>query len=155
MPDVKALKIALTKFYGIGPHMARRVMARYSIHDTIKVGELTQSQITSLASFLSSPATSPRPFRTPFQPHHFPFSDMFRASSPENRDSERPIRNDHLSGLRIESELRREMLDNIVHHRVTGTYTGKRHAMALPVRGQRTKNNARTARKLNRIERKR
>jgi len=156
LPDGKALKIALTKFYGIGRHMAQRVMARYSIHDTIKVGELTQSQITSLASFLSSPATSPRPFRTPYQPHLDSLGDRLRVPSmSEKRVWEHPVHNDHLSELRIESELRRERVDNIAHHRAVGTYVGKRHAMALPARGQRTKNNAKTARKLNRTQRKR
>jgi len=73
----------------------------------------------------------------------------------DKRPWEQSIHNDHLSELKIESELRREMLDNIAHHRAVGTYVGKRHAMALPVRGQLTRNNAKTARKLNRTERKR
>ena len=34
-----------------------------------------------------------------------------------------------------------------------GSYVGKRHAMKLPVRGQNTQSNAKTARKLNRVER--
>jgi len=59
-----------------------------------------------------------------------------------------------LKSLKIEGELKRDMRENIAHHRLIGSYVGRRHAMHLPVRGQRTKSNARTARKLNRIERK-
>ncbi|CAG8442583.1 14037_t:CDS:2 [Acaulospora morrowiae] len=54
-----------------------------------------------------------------------------------------------LSNMNIESDLRREVRNNILHHRAIGSYKGKRHAIGYPVRGQRTKTNARTARKLN------
>jgi len=51
--------------------------------------------------------------------------------------------------LRIEAGLKREKRENIGHQRMIGSYVGKRHAMGLPVRGQNTQTNARTARKLN------
>ncbi|CAG8475024.1 4607_t:CDS:2 [Paraglomus occultum] len=54
-----------------------------------------------------------------------------------------------LARMTLESELRRKVTANILHHRQIGTYVGKRHVMGYPVRGQRTKTNARTARKLN------
>ncbi|RHZ81038.1 hypothetical protein Glove_126g29 [Diversispora epigaea] len=54
-----------------------------------------------------------------------------------------------LSNMKIESDLKREVKNNILHHRAIGTYKGKRHAMGYPVRGQKTRTNARTARKLN------
>jgi len=60
---------------------------------------------------------------------------------------------DPLRSLKIETELKREMRENIAHQRMIGSYVGKRHAMGLPVRGQNTQTNARTARRLNRIER--
>ncbi|KAI0721724.1 hypothetical protein C8T65DRAFT_565811 [Cerioporus squamosus] len=46
-----------------------------------------------------------------------------------------------------------QMRENIAHQRMIGSYVGRRHAMHLPVRGQNTQSNARTARKLNRVER--
>jgi small subunit ribosomal protein S13 len=45
------------------------------------------------------------------------------------------------------------MRENIAHQRMIGSYVGRRHAMGLPVRGQNTQTNAKTARKLNRVER--
>ncbi|KAL2157551.1 hypothetical protein VTH06DRAFT_5928 [Thermothelomyces fergusii] len=58
-----------------------------------------------------------------------------------------------LSTMTIESEARSIVQNNIMRLRDIGTYRGKRHAMGLPVRGQRTRNQINTARKLNRIDR--
>lgn len=60
---------------------------------------------------------------------------------------------DPLTELTIESELRREIRENIAHQRMIGSYVGRRHAMHLPVRGQNTQSNAKTAKKLNHLDR--
>ncbi len=44
----------------------------------------------------------------------------------------------------IEGDLRREVAGNIKRLQDIGTYRGSRHKKKLPVRGQRTKTNART-----------
>jgi hypothetical protein len=44
-----------------------------------------------------------------------------------------------LQNLTIENNLRRKLQDNIKRLRDMGTYRGRRHAMSLPVRGQRTR----------------
>ena len=46
--------------------------------------------------------------------------------------------------IRIEGDLRREVTGNIKRLIDAGTYRGIRHRRALPVRGQRTRTNART-----------
>lgn len=46
------------------------------------------------------------------------------------------------------SELRRMILQDISRFSEIGSYKGFRNALSLPVRGQRTKTNARTRRKL-------
>ncbi|KAG9206359.1 hypothetical protein G6514_005086 [Epicoccum nigrum] len=58
-----------------------------------------------------------------------------------------------LSTMKIENDARREVQDNIRRLKDMGTYRGRRHAMGLPVRGQRTRNQINTARKLNKIMR--
>ena len=58
-----------------------------------------------------------------------------------------------LAGYTIENEARNEMRANIALKRTIGSFAGRRHAMGLPVRGQGTRNNARTAKKLNKLER--
>ena len=50
------------------------------------------------------------------------------------------------SSYRVEGELRREVQLNIKRLQEIGTYRGMRHRRSLPVRGQRTRTNARTRR---------
>ncbi|QSZ29778.1 hypothetical protein DSL72_004295 [Monilinia vaccinii-corymbosi] len=59
-----------------------------------------------------------------------------------------------LSTMPLENELKRRLLDNLERLRAMGSYRGRRHAMGLPVRGQNTKGQISTARKLNKIFRK-
>ena len=49
-------------------------------------------------------------------------------------------------GYNTEGDLLRLIRNNIQRLRVIGSYRGLRHARGLPVRGQRTKSNARTKR---------
>ncbi|KAG8690017.1 hypothetical protein FRC09_012169 [Ceratobasidium sp. 395] len=107
LADHKALKIALTAFYGIGRQTSLRLMARLQIHETAKVGSLTPQQITQLTAFLSSPSTAPPPMMTPLAPPSFippaktpPF--QYRTVTQENG------RTDRLANIKLESELLRE-----------------------------------------------
>jgi small subunit ribosomal protein S13 len=168
LPLIISSKHALTHFYGISRHTASRVCARLQIHDTCRVRQLSATQVTAIAAFLSSPSTSPIPPRGPlasltFQsaPPSTPLQNLLGARAylaqvdapppPLPRVKTKGL--DPLRWLRIEADLKREMRENIGHQRMIGSYVGKRHAMGLPVRGQNTQTNARTARKLNRIER--
>ncbi|KAI9370779.1 hypothetical protein BJX61DRAFT_514223 [Aspergillus egyptiacus] len=58
-----------------------------------------------------------------------------------------------LSEMKIENDLRRQVLDDIKRLKETGTYRGRRHALGLPVRGQNTRSQIKTPYKLNRIDR--
>ncbi|KAF2090641.1 40S ribosomal protein s13 [Saccharata proteae CBS 121410] len=102
------VKKALTSFYGVGPEVCRRLMARHSIHPRGTVGQLEEKQVLDLTADLSE--------------------------------------------MRVENDLRRHVQENLVRLKNMGSYRGKRHAMGLPVRGQRTRNQIYTARKLNRID---
>lgn len=54
---------------------------------------------------------------------------------------------DYIAGnLRVEGDLRREVQLNIKRLQEIGSYRGLRHRRGLPVRGQRTRTNARTRR---------
>ena len=59
-------------------------------------------------------------------------------------DSELEKIREQIGGLTIEGDLRREMSINIKRLMDLGCYRGFRHRRGLPVRGQRTKTNART-----------
>jgi len=47
-------------------------------------------------------------------------------------------------GIRVEGDLRREVTQNIKRLHSINCYRGQRHRKGLPVRGQRTRTNART-----------
>jgi small subunit ribosomal protein S13 len=53
---------------------------------------------------------------------------------------------DEISSLTVEGDLRREVQLNIKRLSEIGSYRGLRHRRNLPVRGQRTRTNARTRR---------
>ncbi|KAG6860924.1 hypothetical protein C0995_005879 [Termitomyces sp. Mi166 len=131
--------------------------------------DLSPYQITALASFLSSPSTSVTPPRYPLASSDFvppppnksiqdlqnEFAVLKVARDQKKQERAKHSRasqqspRDPLKDLKIESELRRMIRENIGHQRMIGSYVGKRHAMHLPVRGQNTQSNAKTARKLN------
>lgn len=51
-----------------------------------------------------------------------------------------------LEQYKVEGDLRREIQTNVKRLQETGSYRGTRHSKNLPVRGQRTRTNARTKR---------
>ncbi len=51
-----------------------------------------------------------------------------------------------LETYKVEGDLRAEVVGNIKRLKETGSYRGHRHTRNLPVRGQRTRSNARTKR---------
>lgn len=59
-------------------------------------------------------------------------------------EAELEILRGEVGKLRVEGDLRREVAMNIKRLVELGTYRGARHKRGLPVRGQRTKTNART-----------
>ncbi|KAH8882779.1 40S ribosomal protein s13 [Thozetella sp. PMI_491] len=107
--ELKLVKKALETFYGLGPQISDRILAKYSIHPRAKLGSLSQKTITALSAELST--------------------------------------------MTIENDARKMVQDNIKRLRDMGTYRGRRHAMGLPVRGQNTRTQINTARRLNEIER--
>jgi small subunit ribosomal protein S13 len=130
------IQIALTSFHGVSHSTSRLICARLGFHDRLLVSELSEPQINQLSALLSSPS-----------------SFMSSHSAAESSKAASSRGHDQLVNLVIESDLRRQVRSNIQHHRTVGSYKGRRHAMGFPVRGQRTKSNAKTAKRLNRVER--
>ncbi|BCS00892.1 mitochondrial 37S ribosomal protein uS13m [Aspergillus luchuensis] len=94
-PERNLVKKSLESFFGIGNLTSTRLLARFHIHPTCKVGDLANKQVLDITAALSD--------------------------------------------MKIENDLRRQYLDNIKRLKETGTYRGRRHALGLPVRGQRTR----------------
>ncbi|CAN3373613.1 hypothetical protein DIURU_000582 [Diutina rugosa] len=61
--------------------------------------------------------------------------------------------NKEISGLTVDGALKAQINENIKFKKDIGSYVGQRHVRGLPVRGQKTRNNAKTAGKLNKLER--
>ncbi|VFP83802.1 30S ribosomal protein S13 [Buchnera aphidicola] len=100
IPDHKHILIALTKIYGIGLSLSKKICNDIKIRYDIKVNELNEQHIDKLRFIISK--------------------------------------------LIVEGDLRREKSINIKRLMDIGCYRGLRHRKHLPVRGQRTKTNART-----------
>ena len=135
------------------------------IHDRCRIKDLTPTQILNLTAFLSSPTTAPVPQRAALAspsfiapspnkgplPTHAPKPQ--KAGEGSEAQAQEKKCGDPLKTLKIETELKKEVKENIMHQRMIGSYVGRRHALSLPVRGQNTQTNAKTARRLNRIGR--
>jgi len=61
-----------------------------------------------------------------------------------SEEDEKRLRDAIDSGIKVEGDLRREVTAHIKRLTDIGCYRGLRHRRGLPVRGQRTKTNART-----------
>lgn len=72
--------------------------------------------------------------------------DPERRARDLNQDEIEKIRQYIDKNIKIEGDLRSEVAQNIKRLREIGSYRGIRHSRNLPVRGQRTKTNARTKR---------
>ena len=101
LPREKRVEIGLTYIYGIGPNIAKEIIAGTGVNPDTRVKDLTEQDIGLLRDYI-----------------------------------------DH--NLKVEGDLRREVSLNIKRLMEIGCYRGVRHRKGLPVRGQNTKQNART-----------
>lgn len=114
LPNHKHIIIGLTAIYGIGRPSAKKICAKAEVDCQTKVKDLTDEQLEKLRLSIKA----------------------CQSSNPD-RDVKMP-------SLLIEGDLRRFVNTNIKRLMDIGCYRGMRHRKGLPVRGQRTKTNART-----------
>jgi small subunit ribosomal protein S13 len=101
IPNDKPTHIALRYIYGVGPALAIRLCHQAGIDPQRKAREMSEDDISRLATILDRECT-------------------------------------------VEGQLRRQVQQNIARLRDIQCYRGFRHRRSLPVRGQRTRTNART-----------
>lgn len=101
IPADKRVATSLTYIYGVGPTVSREVLKEAQIDGQVKAKNLTEDEVSRIASILDR-------------------------------------------NYQIEGQLRRAVQSNIARLRDVGCYRGLRHRRGLPVRGQRTRSNART-----------
>jgi len=103
IPRDKRVEISLRYIYGIGPAIARRVLAQTHVNLDTRVRDLTEDEVNRIREVVEK-------------------------------------------NFVVEGDLRREVNLNIKRLIEIGCYRGTRHRKGLPVRGQRTRTNARTKR---------
>ncbi len=101
IPGNKRVEYALRYIYGIGPHIAKRIIEKTGIPADLKAKDLSGEQISAITVILQN-------------------------------------------DLLVEGDLRRSISADIRRLQQINCYRGIRHRRSLPVRGQRTKTNART-----------
>ncbi len=101
LPKNERVEIGLTRIFGIGRSLSRKILAETGVNPNIRVKDLTDEDIVKIRGVIE-------------------------------RD------------YKVEGELRKEIAMNIKRLMDIGCYRGLRHKMGLPVRGQRTRTNART-----------
>ncbi len=101
IPDKKKIRYSLRYIFGIGPKSADDILAAAEIDTERRSGELTDQEVSQIASIIDS-------------------------------------------GYIIEGALRRQVQQHIQRLKDIRSYRGDRHRRGLPVRGQRTRCNART-----------
>jgi len=101
IPNDRKAVISLTYLYGVGNKSARDLCHKAGIDPDKKARDLSDEELSSLATILERDYT-------------------------------------------VEGPLRRQVQQNIARLRDIKSYRGIRHRLGLPVRGQRTKTNART-----------
>ena len=101
IPPNKRLDVALTYIYGIGPYVAKQLLAEAKIDGGKRPRDLTDEQVAHINQLIERKYV-------------------------------------------VEGQLRRQVMQNIQRLKEIKAYRGLRHIKGLPVRGQRTRTNART-----------
>ncbi|OGE10677.1 30S ribosomal protein S13 [Candidatus Curtissbacteria bacterium RIFCSPLOWO2_01_FULL_42_26] len=102
IPGEKRIEASLPYLYGIGPSLAKKIIATCGVDPNKRTKNLTEEDVNKLQK--------------------------------------------ELEKYKIEGDLRREIQSSIKRLQEIGSYRGTRHTKNLPVRGQRTRVNARTKR---------
>lgn len=101
LPKNERVEIGLTRIFGIGRSLSRKILSETKVQFNTRVKDLTDEEIVKIRMVI-------------------------------DRD------------FRVEGDLRRDISMGIKRLMDIGCYRGMRHRSGLPVRGQRTKTNART-----------
>ncbi len=101
LPKNERVEIGLTRIFGIGRAVSRRILTETGVSPDTRVKNLRDDEIIKIRGLIDK-------------------------------------------DFKVEGELRREINMNIKRLRDIGCYRGLRHRSGLPVRGQKTKTNART-----------
>ena len=118
IPNDKRVVVSLTYIYGIGRPTAEKVLEEVNVDENIRVKDLSEEQLNAIRKAI----------------------DAIKVEGDLRREVQLNIEAEYM----VEGDLRRDVNMNIKRLMEIGCYRGIRHRKGLPVRGQRTKTNART-----------
>ena len=125
LPKNKRVQIGLTYIYGIGRSTADEILARTGVNPDVRVKDLSEEDVAKL--------------RDDIDKHCIVEGDLRRNVALNDA-----VLVDIVTHCIVEGDLRRNVAMDIKRLVEIGCYRGVRHRKGLPVRGQRTKTNART-----------
>lgn len=102
LPKEKRIEASLPYLYGIGPNLAKKILAQAQIDPNKRTKDLSDGEVSKISK--------------------------------------------EIEKYKVEGDLKREIQGHIKRVQEIGAYKGLRHSRGLPVRGQRTRTNARTRR---------
>ena len=112
-----------TGFYGIGQSRSKEICTQVVLGELKKFKHMTDEERNAVMAF-------------------------FNKKVKDLTDEEEKKISDIVRTYALENDLRREVASNIKRLKELKTWRGMRHALGLPVRGQQTKTNAKTAKRL-------
>ncbi|MDQ0513611.1 small subunit ribosomal protein S13 [Mycoplasmoides fastidiosum] len=128
IPNNKRLVVSLTYILGVGPTAARKIIQKTITGHTKPVTTLSTAEKTAIAALENTRV-----------------KDLDKEVFAQVRKviGDLQTTKDEFA-LLLEGDLRKEVSLNIKNKMEIGSYEGIRHRRGLPVRGQRTRTNART-----------
>ncbi|MFH0939175.1 MAG: 30S ribosomal protein S13 [Planctomycetota bacterium] len=120
IPNDKRIEMSLQYIYGIGLYRAQTVLKETGINPNTRARDLKDDEIARITSFIDKVYNE----------------DVIKIGSERASMVGR-------SGP-VEGALRRKVQQAVMRLKKIGCYRGMRHIKGLPVRGQRTRTNART-----------
>jgi small subunit ribosomal protein S13 len=102
IPKEKRIEISLMYLYGVGRHLANKILQEAAVSPDKRAKDLSEEEILRVTNIIQK------------------------------------------AGYKVEGDLRRDLSQNIKRLVDIGSWRGMRHKKGLPVRGQRTRTNART-----------
>ena len=120
IPNDKRIEMSLQYIYGVGAYRAKTILKETGINPDTRARDLKDDEIARIASFIDK-VYNEDVIKTGDER-----ASMVGRSGP------------------VEGALRRKVQQAVMRLKKIGCYRGMRHIKGLPVRGQRTRTNART-----------
>ena len=158
LPRDKRVEIGLTYIYGIGRTSATRILAQAGVNPDIRCRDLTDDDVKKISAVIDETQTVEGDLRREIALTYIygigrTSAERILKDAGVNPDTRvRDLTSEEVKKISavidetqvVEGDLRREIQLNIKRLKEIGCYRGIRHRKGLPVRGQKTKTNART-----------